>query len=121
MWQGEGVQNPNILRTSYVHGLYKRRFLLVAQYDLDIAGFCRMPVSWEYRGRPGHHICIVKIDNRVVCTATAEKKQEARDEAARQTLEKLMQRCYTVAVKDKFVTDGTTVNADDVQVWIRLS
>ena len=38
-----------------------------------------------------------------------------------QTLEKLMQRCYTVAVRDKFVTDGTTVNADDVQVWIRLS
>ena len=43
-----------------------------------------MPVSWEYRGRPGHHICIVKIDNRVVCTATAETKQAARDEAARQ-------------------------------------
>ena len=27
-----------------------------------------------------------------------------------------MKRCYTVAVRDKFVTDGTTVNADDVQV-----
>ena len=29
-----------------------------------------------------------------------------------------MKRCYTVAVRDKFVTDGTTVNADDVQVLI---
>ena len=78
-----------------------------------------MPASWEYRAKPsGGHICIVKIDNRVVCTATAETKQAARDEAARQTLEKLMQRCYTVAVREKFVTDGTTVDADDVQVII---
>ena len=81
-----------------------------------------MPATWEYRAKPsGGHICIVKIDNRVVCTATAETKQAARDEAARQTLEKLMQRCYTVAVRDKFVTDGTTVDADDVQVSLTSS
>ena len=44
-----------------------------------------MPASWEYRAKPsGGQICIVKIDNRVVSTATAETKQAARDEAARQ-------------------------------------
>ena len=76
-----------------------------------------MPASWEYRQKPsGGHVCVVKIDNRVVSTAVAETKTAARDEAARQTVEKLMKRCYTVAVRDKFVTDGTTVNADDVQV-----
>lgn len=76
-----------------------------------------MPASWEYRQKPsGGHVCVIKIDNRVVSTAVAETKQAARDEAARTTVEKLMKRCYSVAVRDKFVTDGTTVNADDVQV-----
>ena len=80
-----------------------------------------MPASWEYRQKPsGGHVCVVKIDNRVVSTAVAETKTAARDEAARQTVDKLMKRCYTVAVRDKFVTDGTTVNADDVQVATEL-
>ncbi len=74
-----------------------------------------MPVTWDYRAtRHGGQLCQVKINNRVVSSAEEMVKSEARDAASRDALDKLAAKCYTVVIKNKYLSDGTTVDAADV-------
>ena len=77
------------------------------------AGFCKMPANWEYRG---NNICFIKIAGEIVCEDTGGTKQEARDKAAAKALQILQKKCYTIKVKNKFLSDGTEVDMMDVEM-----
>ena len=77
------------------------------------AGFCKMPVSWEYKGS---RICFVLVEGQVVSESTGETKAEARDKAAGLAVKILGRHCYTIQVKSPFLSDGTQVDLLDVQV-----
>ena len=60
-------------------------------------------------------MCSVSINNITVTQAHVEgTKQEARDDAAKKTLEILATRCYTIKIKNQYLSDGTTVSAEDL-------
>ncbi len=46
-----------------------------------------------------------------VSSATAWSKNEARDAAARKAVDTLRKRCYTVRVKNKYMSDGTVIDS----------
>jgi len=77
------------------------------------AGFCKMPTVWEYKG---NNICFIKVDGTVVCEDTGENKQDARDRAAAKALKILQKNCYTIKVKNRYLSDGTEVDLMDVEV-----
>ena len=76
-------------------------------------GFCKMPVSWEYRGS---QICFVLVEGQVVSESTGATKAEARDKAADLAVKILGRHCYTIQVKSPYLSDGTQVDLMDVQV-----
>ena len=79
------------------------------------AGFCKMPVSWEYKGSE-KGICFVMVDGQVVSESTGETKAEARDKATGLAVRILQRHCYTIQVKSPYLSDGTQVDLMDVQV-----
>ena len=76
-------------------------------------GFCKVPVSWEYRGS---HICFVKVDGQVVSESTGGSKAEARDKATSLAVSIMQKHCYTIQVKSPYLSDGTEVDMMDVQM-----
>ena len=42
-------------------------------------------------------------------------KAEARDKAAKETLEMFEENCYSILVKNKYLSDGTTINANELE------
>ena len=50
------------------------------------------------------HVCILNIPG--------SSKNEARDRATQETLEMLSKKCYSIVVKNKYLSDGTTIDAD---------
>ena len=77
------------------------------------AGFCKTPVSWEYKGS---RICFVLVDGQVVSESTGDSKAEARDKATGLAVKILQRHCYTIQVKSPYLSDGTQVDLMDVQV-----
>jgi len=76
------------------------------------AGFCKMAVHWEYKG---NQECYVQINGHKVCSERASSKPEARDAACRRAIEVLSEYCYTVQIKNQFLSDGTEVDLIDVE------
>ena len=77
------------------------------------AGFCMMPVSWEYKG---NQICFVLVDGQMVSESTGDTKAEARDKATGLAVKILGRHCYTIQIKSPYLSDGTQVDLMDVQV-----
>ena len=50
------------------------------------------------------HVCFSNIPG--------SSKNEARDRATHETLEMLSKKCYSIVVKNKYLSDGTTIDAD---------
>lgn len=81
-----------------------------------------MPSSWEYKncGGKGGHICKVKIDGMAVQEIWGETKQEARDKATAKTIKFLKTRCYTIVVKNKYLSGKEEIGFCDLhtRAWI---
>ena len=50
--------------------------------------------------------CDVIINDQLVATSVGDRRNDARDEAQNLALEKLGHRCYTLLIKNMFVSDG---------------
>ena len=77
------------------------------------AGFCKMAVQWQYRGT---NTCFVTVDGQQVCESEGGSKAEARDKAASLAIQILRRHCYTIQVKNQYLSDGTKVDLIDVEV-----
>ena len=77
------------------------------------AGFCKMPVNWDYRGT---NTCIVKIEGQVVAQSAGTDKKDAREKATKKAVNILKNHCYTIEVKNQYLSDGTKVDLMDVEV-----
>merc|ERR1719348_2276125 len=51
------------------------------------AGFCKMPVKWEYKDDVIGPVCVISVDNQVVCESGGKNKADARDKAAVKAIE----------------------------------
>ena len=77
------------------------------------AAFSKMNVSWDYRGTNN---CIVKVNGQMISQAKGTDKKDARDKAAEKAIQILKGRCYTIEVKNQYLSDGTKVDLMDVEV-----
>jgi len=79
--------------------------------------FCKMFVDWNYTiSNKGNVTCTVNINNIAVCDFTATTRQGARDRASEDAINILQQHCYTIKIKNKYLSDGTTVDLMEVEV-----
>jgi len=77
------------------------------------AAFSKMNVSWDYRGTNN---CVVKVSGQMISQAKGTDKKDARDRAAEKAIQVLKGRCYTIEVKNQYLSDGTKVDLMDVEV-----
>ena len=77
------------------------------------AAFSKMNVSWDYHGSNN---CTVKINGQMISQAKGTDKKDARDKAAEKAIQILKGRCYTIEVKNQYLSDGTKVDLMDVEV-----
>lgn len=76
------------------------------------AGFCKVSVGWDLVPTPSGFTCRVKINDHVVKVASdVATKKKAKLEATAMALSDLERSCYTIVVKNKYQSDGTTVDA----------
>eukprot|EP00095_Tigriopus_kingsejongensis_P007839 maker-scaffold1517_size37798-snap-gene-0.12 protein:Tk07839 transcript:maker-scaffold1517_size37798-snap-gene-0.12-mRNA-1 annotation:"nf-kappa-b-repressing factor" len=79
------------------------------------AAFCRTTCSWETLEDAQGPYCEAKIGPTLLANARGATKPEARDEAVKMAIEKLRKNCYTLRVKNKYLSDGTPVALDDLR------
>ena len=77
------------------------------------AAFSKMNASWDFQGS---NQCVVKVNGQVISKAKGTDKKDARDKAAENAVQFLRQHCYTIEVKNQFLSDGTKVDLMDVEV-----
>jgi len=77
------------------------------------AAFSKMNASWDFQGS---NQCVVKVNGQVISKAKGTDKKDARDKAAESAVQFLRQHCYTIEVKNQFLSDGTKVDLMDVEV-----
>lgn len=117
----EEVNNP--MMASILSADPLRQFLLVTlayvpgEHPCSLlnrsAAFRKMNVSWDYRGTNN---CIVKVNGQMISQAKGTDKKDARDKAAEKAIQVLKGRCYTIEVKNQYLSDGTKVDLMDVEV-----
>jgi len=83
------------------------------------AGFCKTAVSWDIFqvvvAADISYRCKVKLANNEIHSALGSTKNEARDRATQETLEMLSKKCYTILVKNKYLSaQGATIDANDL-------
>lgn len=85
---------------------------------LRSATFCKMNANFSYEvhsGNPPTKTCSVYIDGSKVADATSTSQQAARDEASVKAYAELKKRCYSVLIKNRYLSDGTKVEMDQVE------
>ena len=79
------------------------------------AGFSKANLSWEYAKETDKFRCDVKLQNNLIHSAKGDSKAESRDNATKEVLEILESKCYTIIVKNKYLSDGTTIDANELE------
>jgi len=79
------------------------------------AGFCKTTVSWDIVPSDNSYRCKVKIVDNEIHSALGSTKNEARDKATQETLDMLSKKCYTILVKNKYLSaQGETIDANEL-------
>ena len=79
------------------------------------AGFSKANLSWEYAKETDKFRCDVKLQNNLIHSAKGDSKTESRDNATKEVLEIFESKCYTIIVKNKYLSDGTTIDANELE------
>ena len=79
------------------------------------AGFSKANLSWEYAKETDKFRCDIKLQNNLIHSAKGDSKAESRDNATKEVLEILESKCYTIIVKNKYLSDGTTIDANELE------
>jgi len=79
------------------------------------AGFCKTTVSWDIVPSDNSYRCKVKIVDNEIHSALGNTKNEARDKATQEALDLLSKKCYTILVKNKYLSaQGESIDANEL-------
>ncbi|TRY78770.1 hypothetical protein TCAL_01744 [Tigriopus californicus] len=80
------------------------------------ASFCQTQSQWEYQNQsPSTTVCVVKFGGIEIVRTTGSTKAEARDDATRQAVDLMAQKCFTIRIRNRFCSNGTAVDLTDVE------
>lgn len=81
----------------------------VANIIQQSASFSKVPVEYSHSNDGTEYRCNMKLGTVAQFTGTGTSKKEARDVCCQTALDSLERECYTVLVKSRYLSDGTTV------------
>ncbi|XP_067013527.2 uncharacterized protein [Anabrus simplex] len=75
---------------------------------------CQIPTNFLYERLPGGKTCCKLYVNRnIVAQGIEHNNKSAKDAACVKALQKLQEHCFTLKIKAKILTDGTTIEKED--------